>query len=255
MNDTNPNLNEDGTPKVDPNPSETGGENTPKNNDGTTADGDIDYKTKFAASTTENQRIMAEKKAIEDEKARVEAELAALKSEKGGTSYGNEAEVIPGFDLLGEEEQKNLLAYTKSIEDRTLNRIKQDPAYAFARKTLNENKWEQAYGEVAKEFPDLSKDEFKSKYFKADVDVPNNIGDLLKDLAKIELYDKAKDLGAIQALQQNDRIEIERAKGGDKTPTSSRTIEDWQRLATENPAKFAQLSKQFDADMASGKLK
>lgn len=249
MQENTPNQNEEGTVTV-PNPSETGTETT-VNNDFAPAEGDIDYRTKFSESSREALKLLDEKKQALAEVER----LKALVPKDDGTSYSNESDGIPGFETLGEDEQRNLLEYTKSIEDRTLQRIYKDPALAFAKETYNEKRWDDAYGTVAKDFPELSKDEFKEKYFKKGVNVPENIGDMLKDFAKIELFDKARDLGARDAKEQNDRLDVERAKGGEKTPTASRTTEDWTRLAQENPAKFAQLSKQFDEDMASGKLK
>jgi len=256
MSEHNPNLNEDGTPKA-PNPSETGTAPTGQGNDKVPANDDIDYKTKFSESSKEALRLLEEKKKAEAEVERLKALYSTKEPEKDpGTSYGNDTDGIPGFDQLGEEEQKNLLAYTNSIKKQTLNEVYKDPALAFAKQSFNEKQWGDAFEQVATQYPELreSRDEFKQKYFNPN-NVPQNIADILKDLAKVHLFDKAQDLGAKRAMEQNDRIEIERAKGGDKTPTATRSIEDWNRLATENPAKFAQLSKQFDEDMASGKLK
>ena len=235
----------------DTNPQETGAEKTENPIDKENAGSEsIDYKVKFTESSREANRLLDEKKALEAEVDRLRTQ-----PKEDSTSYGNNVDDIPGFETLGEEEQKNLLAYTKSIEDRTLSRMYKDPALAFAKETYNEKKWDDAYGSVAQDFPELSKDDFKGKYFKKNVDVPSNIGDLLKDLAKIELFDRARDLGAKDAREQNDRIEVERSKGGDKTPTSNRSLEDWSRLAQENPAKFAKLSQQFENDLEGNKLK
>jgi hypothetical protein len=97
-------------------------------------------------------------------------------------------------------------------------------------------------------------DEFKTKHFNKD-NVPSNIKEIMTQLAKSELFDKAKDLGSKEAQEQaSTRIDIERAGGGDKSPKTVRSIEDWHKLAQDNPAKFAKMSSEYNSDMESGKL-
>jgi len=224
-------------------------ENTVKNPI-TPAEEEIDYKTKFSESTREAQRLLDEMKSRD-------AEIERLKKlAESGTSYSDNSETLyPGFEQLDPQEQQNLIAYTNSIRDRVKNDVYSDPAIAFAKQSYNERRWSEAFENAATKYPELreNKEDFKRKYFKADV-VPENIGDILEDLSKVYLFDKAKDLGAQEALANESRIDIERSKGGDKTPTASRSLEDWSKIA-ENPAKFAQMSKEYKADLESGKLK
>lgn len=214
------------------------------------AEPEIDYKTKFSESSKEALRLLEESKSKDAEIER----LRALAEQ--GANHGYDPDTIPGFEQLSDEEQRNLVAYTEGIKRKALEEIKKDPAYTFARETYNERKWESAFESVANEFPELrdSKDEFKKKYFNP-VNVPENISDILKDLSKVHLFDKARDLGAKEALEKANRIDIERQQSGDKTPVAKRSLEDWHKLAQSNPAQFAKLAKEFNSDMESGKLK
>lgn len=213
------------------------------------AEATIDYKDKFSASTRENQRILEEIKAkdAEIERLRVLAE--------SGKSEATTEPLYPGFETLSESEQEGLIAYTNSVKKGVKEELYKDPAIAYAQKTYAETKWNEAFESAANEYPELreSKDEFKQKYFNAG-NVPENIGDILKDLSKVYLFDKARDIGAKEAIQKASHYEIERAGGGDKTPTASRSLEDWHKLAQENPAEFARKSAEYKADLDSGKL-
>lgn len=209
----------------------------------------VDYKEKFTESFKETMR---HRKLVEEQAAEIER-LKKLAEEGSNNSDA----LYPGFDMLSDDERKNLLAYTDSIKKQTLNEVYKDPALAFAKQSYNENKWERAFEQVASELPEIreSKDEFKSKFYKKDVSVPDNIKDILTDLSKAHLFDKARDLGMKDALAQTKRIDIERQSGGEKTPKATRTLEDWYKMAQNNPGEFAKQSKQFNEDMASGKLK
>lgn len=214
---------------------------------------EVDYKVKFSESSKEALRLLEEKKAKDAEIERLRQELEA----KQNIGANDSEALYPGFDMLSDDERKNLIAYTDSIKKQTLNEVYKDPALAFAKQSYNENKWERAFEQIASELPEIrdSKDEFKSKYFKKDVSVPDNITDILKDLSKAHLFDKARDLGMKDALAQTKRIDIERQSGGEKTPKATRSLEDWYKMAQNNPGEFAKQSKQFNEDMASGKLK
>ena len=210
----------------------------------------IDYKEKFSASSREAQRLLDEKKALE-------AELEAMRTKPDVATYSNDSDnLYPGFETLGEDEQRNLIAYTNSIKKKALEEVYKDPAIAFAKSSYNERTWDGAFDKVASQYPELkdSRDDFKSKYFNVN-NVPANVGDILGDLAKVYLFDRARDIGAKEAIEKIDRIDLERANGGDKTPVTSRSLEDWVQMAQSNPAKFAQLSKEYNSDLESGKLK
>jgi hypothetical protein len=68
------------------------------------------------------------------------------------------------------------------------------------------------------------------------------------------LFDKAKEIGAKEQTEKQNRVDIERTTAGSKDSTVRRSLEDWNRMAQENPAKFAQMSKEYHADLASGKI-
>lgn len=205
-----------------------------------------DYKKKFAESTTEAQKLLAELK----EK---EAEIERLKNE--GKEKSLETELFPGFEDLDDEAKANLLSYTKAITQSVTKEVYNDPAVAFARKNYNEKKFDDALSAIVAEIPALKGKEtdFKAKYFKAN-NVPDNIGTILKDVAKIYLFDSAKEVGALEERQKQERIEQERAGGGDKTPQAGRSLDDWLKMAQEDPRKFASLSKEYEADLKSGKI-
>jgi len=208
------------------------------------ADPEPDYKTKFSESSKEALKLLEEKKELE-------AKLASFEEKPTeDPSKSDEEPLYPGFEMLSEDEQKNILEYTNGIKRSTLDAIYKDPAISDAKKRYSESKWDSAFADTVEKYPELkdSKEEFKSKYFKAD-NVPDNINEILSDISKIYLFDKARDIGAAEAKASNDLIDIERANAGDKTPKTGRTMEDWQKLSEDNPGKFAKLSKEFNEDM------
>jgi len=204
---------------------------------------EVDYQKKFAESSKEALRLYEENK-------RLNEELAAT------ATVPVTENLYPGFEELSPEAQQNLISYTDVVTKRALAGVYNDPAIKYAKEQHNISKWETAFSKVSEKYPDLktSKDEFKIKYFKAD-NVPDNIDLILEDVAKIHLFDKAKYLGAEEEKKKSSRVDSERSVGGDKTPQSSRSLDDWARMANTNPAEFAQHAKEFNADMASGKLK
>jgi hypothetical protein len=209
------------------------------------AEPQIDYRNKFAESSKEALRLYEENK-------RLQEELEARGTEE--TPPAND--LYPGFEELDPEAQANLIAYTDMVTRRAMENVYKDPAIAFAKRTYNESKFDKALAEVVSKYPNLvnSKDEFKNKYFNPN-NTPDNIDVILEDMAKIHLFDKAKDIGVQEAQQKANRIDLERSTGGEKAPTSSRSLEDWHRMMQENPAQFAKHSKEYNADLASGKLK
>lgn len=241
-----PEFNEDGTVKV-PNPE--------LNEDGTVkvldADKDIDYKQKFGDSTRENQRILA----ISADK---DAEIERLKHiAEGKEDKPDTTNLFPGFEDLAPEEQENLHKYAGVITDKIMGDLNKNPAIAFAVRTFNEKKFDDALAIVVKKIPDLAKtvDDFKAKNFNGN-NVPDNIANILEDLAKVHLFDKAKDMGADEERRRNqDRIDTERAgSGGEIRTITTRTLEDWQKMATNNPMQFAGLQKEYNDDLKSGRI-
>jgi hypothetical protein len=213
------------------------------------ADSEIErLKTKFSESSKEALRLLEENKRLA-----AEAEELKKKNELGNTDSTTDA-LYPGFETLSEVEQENLLAYTNSIKKNVRDELYKDPAIAYSKKVYAETKWNEAFNEVASEFPQIKDDaDFKQKYFNAG-NVPDNIKDILKDLAKVHLFDKSRDLGAQDAIEKAGRYEIERAGGGDKTPTASRSLQDWHKMAQDNPSEFAKRANEYKADLESGKL-
>jgi hypothetical protein len=209
----------------------------------------IDYKNKFAESSKEALRLLEETKRLQDE-------LEAKANAPVATPEPAMESIYPGFEQLDPEAQQNLINYTNVITNRAKAEIYRDPAIVHAKAVYNESKFDQAFMEIASAYPQLaqSKDEFKSKYFNAN-NTPDNIKTILSDVAKIYLFDKAKDIGASEERAKKDRIDLERTTAGEKTPSVGRSLEDWGRMAQENPVKFAQLHKEYNADLESGKLK
>jgi len=203
----------------------------------------VDYEKKFRESSKEAQRLYEENKKLRE---------TPIETESENFNTEPDTEFFEGFNDLDEDAQANLLAYTNAVEKRALEKVYKDPAIAFARSSYNENKWQTSFAEASREIPDLAEhaEEFKTKFYNP-ANVPENMTDIIKDLAKIYLFDKAKDIGAKEESEKASRINLEDVTGGDKSaPTASRSLEDWQRMASENPAKFASLSKEFNADMA-----
>lgn len=213
----------------------------------TTQEGEpsVDYQTKFAESSKEALRLYEENK-------KLQAELAA----KATAATPAIDALYPGFEQLSEEEQKNLANYTNLITKRTKDEIYKDPMITHARELFNRSKFEKALNSVIAKFPDLSKskDEFSGKYFNPN-NTPDNIEEILVDLAKAHLFDKAVEIGAEKERSKQGRVDLERTTGGTKTPTTSRSLEDWARMAQSDPQLFAQKSQEYQADLESGKLR
>jgi hypothetical protein len=232
----NPNTQGQGTEPV-----------TPEDKPAQEGEPSVDYQKKFAESSKEALRLYEENKKLQEE-------LAAKANEP--VMAPPMESVYPGFEQLDPEAQKNLIAYTNVVTKRATEEIYKNPAIAHSVKVYNENKFDNALGSIVAKFPELekSKSDFKSKYFNAN-NIPDNIENILSDLAKAYLYDKAVEIGAEKERAKAGRVELERGTGGDKTPQVNRSLEDWMRMSQENPMKFAQLSKEYQADMDSGKLK
>jgi hypothetical protein len=230
----------------------TEGKDNPKD-PATGADQVVDYKTKFSESSKEAQRILAENKKLQD----ALAEKDRLLSEKGSQEIGEITEnLYPGFEELDTQAKENLIKFTNSVTKRAQDQILKNPAIAFAQQNYNEKKWDGAFEKIVSKYPELKdkKDDFKGKYFKAS-NVPENIESILDDVSKIYLFDQAKDIGIRESEEKSKRIDLERATGGNKEAPASRSLQDWQRMAQENPMQFAKLSKEYHADLSSGKLK
>lgn len=204
-----------------------------------------DYKTKFTFSSQEALRLKAEN----DRKDRIIAELQADKANEFNNPTYSDEELFPNFNELDEDAKNNLLAYTETVKRSVREDIYKDPALAFARRNYNEKKFDEALSELAAVYPGIRDNvtDFKAKYFDPS-NVPENISDVLSDVAKIYLFDQAKEIGAAEERSKADRIEHDVATGGEKTPVARRSIQDWKYLMQTNPAKFASLSKEYDED-------
>lgn len=207
----------------------------------------VDYREKFVNSSKEAQRLLKENQ----EKDKKIAELEGKTTRPEATD-----DLIPGFENLDPEQQDGLIAYTNAVTKRTRDEIYKDPAIAFAKQNYNESKFNNALDLVVAQFPALAanKEEFKALYFNAN-NVPDNIQEILESMAKVYLFDKAHDIGAEEAKAAAERVQLEDTTGGDRTPTARRTLSDWELMARTNPAKFASLKKEYEADIESGQLK
>lgn len=206
----------------------------------------IDYKEKFTQSSREALRLLEEKKELERKLAEQER---FVQSEQPIDN------LYPGFETLDEESQKNLIEYTNQIAKKAKEEIYKDPAIAFAKSSYNEKIWNDAFNTISNKYPELaeSRDEFKSKYYHVN-NVPSNIENVLDDVAKIYLFDKAKSIGAKEEAEKLNRNDIQRATGGDRAPSITRTLEDWEKMAQNNPQKFSQLHKEYQSDLESGRI-
>lgn len=206
----------------------------------------VDYQKKFSESAKEAQRLYEENKILKQNQAKDNSEQEVQRTTDN---------YYPGFEDLDEDAKNNLIAYTNTVTKRALEEINKNPAIAYATKQYNEQVWDSAFQKTIQEYPELaeSKDEFKSKYYNVN-NVPQNIESILKDVAKIHLFDKAKEIGAKEQSEKQNRIEVERTTSGSKDPIVRRSLEDWQRMAQDNPNQFRSLSKEFNDDMQSGKI-
>lgn len=244
----------------------------PKKTDGSV---DIDSLTSEQAASYWKDRHDAStrgfhsfKNKTDAEKADLAAKLEALEQSPNPTPTKTEIESaaanadtledfeksIPNFDLLDPDTQGNLRGIFQALENRVFSKLNKDPGVAFARQTYADKKWSEAFDAIAPAFgEDLIKNkaDFKSRYFQPN-NVPDNIGEILTQLAKSYLFDAAKEAGAAEEREKNGRIDLERGNGGPKAPTSNMTIDDWEHLRMANPKAFAARSKEYDAWIAAG---
>lgn len=213
---------------------------------------EIDYKNKFTESSKEALRLLEENKEKDAEIERLRR-LSELKTTNDTQSDLNNDEFPEFFDHMSEVDKKNLIDFTTSIENRALKKISQNPAIAHSQVMYNTNRWDSAFEKAVEAFPELAneKADFKSKYFRAD-NVPENMDDLMPDLAKVYLFDKARDIGAKDVLEKENRIDTERQNGGGNTQPSGKSLEDWQRLAQSNPAEYARRAAEYHKEMETG---
>lgn len=209
----------------------------------------VDYQKKFSESAKEAQRLYQENQELRKQfelKDNVQEHTAPVQHADN---------LYPGFEDLDEDARNNLIAYTDTVTRRTKDELYKDPAIAFARKQYNEQVFDSALAKTLAKYPELAatKDEFKSRYYNVN-NVPENIESILSDVAKIHLFDKAKDIGVKETEEKLNRVDSERTTAGIKESTSKRSLSDWQRMAQENPGKFAQLSKEYNSDLDSGKI-
>lgn len=223
----------------------------------TTPEGEqnVDWEAKFKASAAGVQKLLDEIKTLKEGRGEFVPEPEQIDPNKDQSMEA----LYPGFEELAPDAQNQLIVYTNNIKKSVLEGVYQNPAIKHAVTQYNTTKWDNAFAAVSEKFPDLktSKDDFKSKYFKADI-VPDNIESILTDLAKSYLFDKSRELGAEEERKkqkiENERVELERTTGGNEPATTSRTLADWQRMAVENPQQFAKLSKEYNDDLASGRI-
>ena len=199
-------------------------------------------KSKFTASAQEAIKL-------KHELDRVNAELATKLEAQEPLISTYSDELYPHFNDLDEEAKANLLAYTENVKRSVTQELYKDPALAYARSTYNEKRWDDAFATILDTYPDIkaTAPEFKTNYFNPG-NVPENIADILQDVAKIYLFDKAKEIGATEERSKANRLEIDVATGGEKTPSVRRSLEDWHHLSQTKPAKFASLTKEYEAD-------
>lgn len=219
----------------------------------------VDYRAKFIESSKGAHALLEENKQLKADlaEAQRESDPAGTSTPLPNPSPEQPTQTLyPGFENLEPAEQQRVSAFAESVRKAALGDIQSNPALAFAEKQYNESRWDEAFAVAAVEFPELVdiKSDFKSKYFHPG-HVPDNIQDIIKTMAKAELFDKARQMGAEEAVQQTERVQLEDPTGGDKEAQPARSLADWQQLAATNPAKFAELKPQYDADLASGKLK
>lgn len=216
--------------------------NPTEDSQGTEPQEEMVPKSKFTASAQEAIRL-------KHELDRVQAELKAKNEAPEPIIEPYSEEIYPGFTDLDEDAKANLLAYTETVKRSVREDIYKDPALAFARSNYNEKKWDDAFATIVETYPDLKETagEFKTNYFNPN-NVPDNIAEILQDVAKIYLFDKAKEIGAAEERSKENRLEIDVATGGEKTPSVRRSLEDWLHMSQTNPTKFAQLSKEYEED-------
>lgn len=212
----------------------------------------VDYwKGRHDASTTGFHKYMA----------KTTREIADLKSQPAPTNVEVQDAVktadtledfeaqFANFDELDDDTQSTLRTIFNTNLKNTHKILDNDPAIRFARENFNEKKWEDGFNEVIASNPDFKrlldrKSEFKAQHFQKN-NVPDNISDILTQLAKIFLYDNVKADGVEEGKILAERMTTNKASGGDKVNNIGRTLDQWEEMRLKNPQKFASLSKEY----------
>ena len=216
----------------------------------------IDYKNKFSESSKEALRLLDVQKEKEAEIERLTLENEELTKGYGSNQFEpNIDNPFEGFDDLDENAREQFVKYTNGVVSKATQEINKDPAIAFARKQYNTQKWDNAFNKAVQKYPKLAetRDDFRTKYFDVN-NVPENVDNIMLDIAKIHLFDSSMEIGAQTALEKESRIELERNTAGPKETSSKRSLEDWMMMQRESPEQFRKLSKEFNDDMISGKI-
>ena len=240
----------EGTPATGAEQTETGKTEQPKHDVET-----VDYRQKFIDSSKGVNTLLEQNKTLERELAEARKNHSAGNTNLPNHSNEQPENFYPGFEELDSSEKDRVNAFANAIQKKTLETVNSNPALAYSQKQYNESRWEEAFNIVSTEHPELKdiKSDFKSKYFHPN-HVPDNIEDIMKTMAKAELFDKARAIGASEAAEVAQRVQLEDPTGGDNEVSTSRSLAEWQEIA-KNPARFASMKSQYDADIASGKLK
>lgn len=248
--DTNPNGFDDGTQN---NPESVENQKkTPALDDMTKEE----LAEKFKASAKGAQDLL---RANKERDARI-AELQAQLDAANNTDNPSDT-IYEGFEHLPEDERNNVVGLANAIKTQATSEMMQHPAFKEHEARANELKFDTAFNMVAAAYPDLldHKEGFKAQYFQPN-NVPDNIESLLTDLAKVYLFDNAKEIGKQEGIKNahhvDDALRTDGGSGGENQTITHKSLQEWETLARTNPSEFSSpaMQKKYNEDMQSGKL-
>lgn len=245
--------------ELDPNGND-GLDSLPKKADGSfdleamTAEQQAQYwKHQHDQSTRGSHKLLAEKE-------KLEADLAEARKggNKGGGSPNNPDDEFKGFGL--NESATGVLKKTAEIaKNATLRELANSPIFQQSLASGNKLRLEDAFRTLSSEkgYEHINdyRQEIIDEHFADPLAYPEDLLKVLRVIAGNVLWEHRDEI-AVKNKPRHDRVDMLGGQGGNKGGGSApiRTMEYWERLAKEDPQKFAspEMQKLFNEDMAKG---
>lgn len=234
------------------------------------ADGSFDIE----AMTPEQKALFWETRAVQQrtghnkyrEQTEREKEILRRQALENGNGQGGNAPHKPQHsDNLDDDEFKELgldekgtAVFRKAIEigeRRTLNRLGANPVFQQSIVSGNKLRLEEAFRQLSSEagYEPINdyRQEIVDEYFADPLNYPDDLLSVLKTVAGNVLWSHRDEI-ATKKKPKHDQVDMLGGHGGNKQQSSpTRSMEYWERLAKEDPQKFAsvEMQKLFNEDM------
>lgn len=224
------------------------------------ADGTFDLES----MTTEQKALYWEHQAnastrgFHDYKQKTDAEIEKLKKPQTPANPSNPDDEFKGFGL--NESATGVLKKTAEIaKNATLRELANSPIFQQSLASGNKLRLEDAFRTLSSEKGYEHINDYRQalidEHFADPLAYPEDLLKVLRVIAGNILWEHRDEI-AVKNKPRHDRVDMLGGQGGNKGGGSApiRTMEYWERLAKEDPQKFAspEMQKLFNEDMAKG---